>query len=137
MRRNDVYLEAANRTQELLNIKWSLRAAGYSLGSTWHDDDAAAGLASKDHWNARSLEQLRACNSLVVICDKNGAAPELAMMAGLALARDLQVIWIGSAIRGLSAFRSVRYFNRAEDYRKEILQQKYSRPGSAAEKLAA
>jgi hypothetical protein len=33
--------------------------------------------------NAKNVEQLRACDSLVVICGKNHTAtPELAMMAG-------------------------------------------------------
>ena len=139
MRRNDVYLEASARRQELLNIKWTLRSAGFRIGSTWHEGQASLSTsASKDHWNPRSVEQLQTCDSLVVICETDDKAkPELAMMAGLALARGLQVIWIGPPVGGLSAFRAVCPFNTAEDYRKQILQQMYSQPALSAERLAA
>jgi hypothetical protein len=139
MRGNNVYLEAPGRTQELLNIKWTLQSAGFRIGSTWHEGQASTlALSSKDHWNAKSVEQLQDCDSLVVICGKNDrATPELAMMAGLALARGLQVIWIGPPVGGLSAFRAVWQFNTAEDYRKQILQQMYSQSASIAERLVA
>ena len=32
MRGNGVYLEAPSRTQELLNIKWTLQSAGFRIG---------------------------------------------------------------------------------------------------------
>ena len=139
MRGNDVYLEAPARTQELLNIKWTLLSAGLRIGSTWHDGQATLStLASKNHWNARSIEQLHTCDSLIVICGKDDRAkPELAMMAGVALARGLQVIWIGPPVAGLSAFRAVCQFNTAEDYRKQILQQMYSQSALTTERLAA
>jgi hypothetical protein len=38
MSRNKVYLEAAGRTQELLNIKWTLKSGGFRIGSSWHED---------------------------------------------------------------------------------------------------
>jgi hypothetical protein len=41
MRGNDVYLEAPSRTQELLNIKRALQAAGFRIGSTWHEGKQA------------------------------------------------------------------------------------------------
>jgi len=41
MRGNDVYLEAPGRTQELLNIKWTLQAAGFRIRSTWHEGKEA------------------------------------------------------------------------------------------------
>lgn len=136
---NGIYLEAPGRTQELLNIKWTLRSAGFRIGSTWHESQISTStLASKDHWNATSLEQLQVCDSLIVICGKGDRAiPELAMMAGLALARGLEVIWIGPPLGALSAFRGVWQFNTAEDYRKQILQQMYSHPASMPERLAA
>jgi hypothetical protein len=136
MRGNNVYLEAPGRTQELLNIKWTLQSGGFRIGSTWHEGQAST--SSKDHWNAKSVEQLQDCDSLVVICGRNDrATPELAMTAGLALARGLQVIWIGPPVGGLSAFRAVWQFNTAEDYRKQILQQMYSQSASITERLAA
>ena len=92
MRGKKVYLEAADRTQDLLNIKWALRSAGYSIASTWHDADATKGPASRYHWNARSLEQLKQCDCLIVICGTcSVVAPELALMAGSALACGIRV----------------------------------------------
>jgi hypothetical protein len=61
MHGNDVYLEAPGRTQELLNIKWTLQSAGFRVGLTWHEGQGSTStLSSKDHWNARGVEQLQA-----------------------------------------------------------------------------
>ncbi|MBV8830187.1 MAG: hypothetical protein JO108_13260 [Acidobacteriaceae bacterium] len=134
-----VYLEAADRTQALLDIKWTLKSAGFRIRSTWHEGQASLLTSkSKDQWNVRSVEQLQRCDSLVVICENNDrAAPEVAMMAGVALARGLEVIWIGPLVGPLSAFEAVRQFDTAEHYRTQILQQMYFRPLSTAERLAA
>jgi len=135
----NVYLEALTRTQDLLNIKWTLRSAGFRIASTWHEGQGStSSLSSKDHWNAKGIEQLHACDSLVVICGKDDkAAPEMAMMVGLALARGLQVVWIGPPVETLNAFPAVRQFNAAKDYEKQILQQMYSKSASTPERLAA
>jgi hypothetical protein len=119
-----VYLEASERTQDLLNIKWTLRSVGYAIGSTWHQGEVnTLALAFQDHWNARSVEQLQVCDSLVVICGKSDkAALELGMMAAFALARGLRVIWIGSPVRILKDFRAVQQFNTPEDFRRYISQ---------------
>jgi hypothetical protein len=121
---NMVYLEAADLTQDLLTIKWALRSAGHFISSTWHESQAGASpLAFKDHWNARGIEQLKRCDSLVVVSGRSDrAAAELAMIAGFALARGLLVIWIGSLVRGLNEFPSVQQFNTAEDFRNQIPQ---------------
>jgi hypothetical protein len=139
MRRNNVYLEAPGRTQELLNIKWTLKSAGFTIGSTWHENSGiTSALPLSEHWDAKDVEQLRACDLLVVICGKDSkAAPRMAMMAGLALARGLQIVWIGPSFEGLDAFRAVRKFNTAEDYEKEILGQMYSEPASNRAQRAA
>jgi len=139
MRGNDVYLEAPGRTQELLNIKWTLQSGGFRIGSTWHEGQGStSSLSSKHHWNAKGVEQLQRCDSLVVICGKDDRGiPEMAMMAGLALALGLQVVWIGSPIGGLTAFRAVWQFDTAEDYRKQIVQHRYSQSALTAERLAA
>jgi hypothetical protein len=125
MPRNTFYLEAPDRTQDLLNIKWTLRAAGYAIGSTWHEDQATtSGLSFRDHWNARGMEQLQICDSLVVVCGRGGeAAIELTATAAFALARGLRVIWIGSPLRIISAFRAVEQFRTAEDFRKHIVEE--------------
>lgn len=139
MRGIEVYLEAPSRTQELLNIKWTLKSAGFTIGSTWHENPAITlALPVSKHWDAKGVEQLRACDLLVVICGKDSkAAPTTAMMAGLALARGLQVVWIGPSIEGLDAFRAVQKFNTAEDYEKEVLRQIYSEPASNRARPAA
>ncbi len=57
---NAVYLEAPERTKDLLNIKWTLRSAGYAIGSSWHEGEVnMLSLAFQDHWNARGVEQLQ------------------------------------------------------------------------------
>jgi hypothetical protein len=139
MRGNDYYLEAPGRTQELLNLKWTLLSAGFRIASTWHDSPGgASNLRSEDHWSAKGVEQLETCDSLVVICGKDDRpVPEMALMAGLALARGLQVVWIGPPMGGLNAFRAIRQFNSAEDYRKQILQRIYSEPALIPERVAA
>jgi hypothetical protein len=128
MSKHTVYLEAPKRIQDLLNIKWALLSAGYSIGSSWHDAEAGAPyLGSEHHWNAKSVEQLQSCDSLVVICEKsNDAGMELATMAGFALASSVRVIWIGPVVRTLAGFRAVRQFDSAEEFRTEILRQVYS-----------
>jgi hypothetical protein len=139
MPRNTVYLEAASRTQDLLSTKWALRSAGYAIGSTWHESEATAQpLGFTDHWNATTVKQLQICDSLIVLCGTgSGVTPEVAMIAGFALAQGLRVIWIGNAVRGLSDFQAVQQFNTAEDFRKQILQQTHSQPLSVDERLAA
>lgn len=138
MPRNTIYLEAPARTQDVLNVKWTLRAAGYAIGSTWHDIKLNTPLlAFQDHGTARALEQLQVCDSLVVICGTGDpAAPELGMRAGFALARGIRVFWIGAPLCALSDFPAVQRFNTAEDFRKQILQQVYS-DSLTRERLAA
>jgi hypothetical protein len=73
------------------------------------------------------VEQLQACDSLVVICEKsNDAGMELAIMAGFARSRGLRVIWIGPVVRALAGFRAVQRFDSAQEFRAEILRQVYS-----------
>jgi hypothetical protein len=124
MRGNDVYLEAPDRTQDLLNIKWTLQCAGFGVRSTWHEDDAhTSALASTDHWDVRSIEQLKVCNLLIVIWGKGDKpSSELAMMAGLALARGLQVIWSG--VRSGGCVLSDRFRNST---RLRIIERKFFR----------
>ena len=139
MPRNTVYLEAPDRTQDLLNIKWALRSAGYAIGSTWHEGETIESLlAFRDHWNASGAEELQRCDSLVVVGgNSDKVTPELAMMAAFALARGLEVLWIGSPVRGLTDLGAVQHFNTAEDFRKQIFQQAYWQSSLAQERLAA
>ena len=139
MIRHTVYLEAPDPTQDLLNIKWTLLSAGYTIGSTWHENETGtSSWGFRDHWNAGRVEQLQLCDSLVVVSgEKDRAVPEVSMMAGFALARGLRVIWIGTPLRGLSDFRAVQQFDTAEDFRKQILLQTDARPILTDKRLAA
>jgi hypothetical protein len=87
----------------------------------------------------KSVEQLQACDSLVVICEKsNDAGMELATMAGFALARGLRVIRIGPVVRALAGFRAIQQFGSAEEFHTEILRQVYwPSLDSVSERLAA
>jgi len=118
-----VYLEGPDRTQDLLDIKWALRSAGCAIGSSWHDAEGSLSfLGSADHWNPNRVEELQACDLLVVVCGKSERITlELPMMAGFALARGLRVIWIGPPVRGLTDFPVVRQYPTAEDFRRQIL----------------
>jgi hypothetical protein len=101
-----------------------LRAAGYAIGSTWHEDEARiSGLSFRDHWNPKGVEELQTCDSLVVVCGRaEEAAIEPTATAAFALARGLRVIWIGSAPRIISAFREVEQFRTAEDFRMHMIE---------------
>jgi len=139
MRGNTVYLEAPERTQNLLNIKWTLRSAGYAIGSTWHEGEGIKSLlAVRDHWNERSLGQLQICDSLVVMGESGDKSmPELAIMAGFALARGMTVFWVGRPVKGLCDFLALQQFNTAEDFEKHIVQQAYARSAETAAQQAA
>ena len=140
MSAHTVYLEASERTQDLLNIKWTLQSVGCAIASTWHEGEvSASALAFQRHLNARGVEQLRVCDCVVVICRKNDrAALELGMMAGFALASGLRVIWIGPPIQLLNDFRAFQQFTTPEDFRKQIPNQMHSRSMSLTDgRLAA
>ena len=140
MSKATVYLEGPKRTQDLLNIKWALRSAGYTISSSWHDADPTPQIRAEDHWNSKSVERIQGCDWLVVICDKdNEVGMELASLAGFAIARGMRVTWIGSEVRSLAGFRAVQQFDTAEEFRKNILTQMYLRPAlaSTSERVAA
>src|SRR3954451_8817069 len=139
MRGNTVYLDAPERTQDLLNIKWSLRSAGHVIGSTWHEGEASTSLlAVREHWNTRSVGQLHRCDWLVVICGNGDRSmPELAMMAGFALARGMRVFWVGPPVKAMCEFPAVQQFNTAIDFEKQIVGRAYSRPIAIDASLAA
>jgi hypothetical protein len=138
MRGKNVFLEAPVLTQDLLNIKWALRSVGYSIASTWHDADGTSWPPFGDHWNANRIEQLQCCDLLVVIGETGGnATPELAMMAGFALARGIRVFWIGTPIGGLSGFDAVRHFDNPDRFHREFVSAAHSKSVLATKQLAA
>ena len=75
------------------------------------------------------MEELRICDSLVVIRGTSSEIPlQLAVVAGFALARGLQVIWIGSPTQILSDFRTVQHFRTVEEFAMDV----YNRQTAAA-----
>ncbi|MGI9072925.1 MAG: hypothetical protein ACR2JB_16820 [Bryobacteraceae bacterium] len=99
--RNTVYLEASARTRDLLDAQRALRAAKWVIGSTWHDraalsDSSVAGV----DWITERYEELDQCDALIILCgEKRKTTFQVPLLAGYALARGLQVIWIGSSLR--------------------------------------
>ena len=127
MSRTTVYLEAPDRTQDLLNIKWALKSAGYIIRSSWHDGTAIP--SPKNHWNSGMFKLLQSCDFLVVIAAKNGhRVPELAIMAGFALARGLDVVWIGDLVGTISDFEAIQHFRDAEQFCRTFVHKMYSQP---------
>jgi hypothetical protein len=117
-----VYLEASELTQNVLDIKWRLRSAGYEIGSSWHERQVAVPpVTSADHWNTKSLAELQACDCLVVVSDENDkAALEVPLMVGFALAWGLEVVWIGSSLQGVDDLGGVTQFEKVEDFRSQL-----------------
>ena len=120
MRMNAVYLEAADRTQDLLNIKWTLRSAGYTIISKWHDEKTAC-FNFKSHWSTEAFDRLRMCDMLVILggasCD---AAVQIGLMAGFAFASGVEVYWLGNMGK-LNQLPGVEVFNTVDEFRTHIL----------------
>jgi hypothetical protein len=101
MTRNTVYLEASARTQDLLDAQRALRAAKCVIGSTWHDREAISdsSVAGVD-WITERYQELDRCDALIILCgEKQKTKLQVPLLAGYALARGLEVIWIGSSMR--------------------------------------
>jgi hypothetical protein len=120
---NTVYLEAADRTQDLLNIKWALRSAGFIIASSWHDGDATACRSTfNGHCSAQELDALDGCDLLVVVCGRTAdASAEMSLTAGFALGRRIQVCWIGGRVELLKNLTGVQVFDTVEQFYRHIL----------------
>jgi hypothetical protein len=117
MLRKTFYLEAPTRTRDLLHAKRALRAAGCAIGSTWHDEATSPASESNGDWIAERLEELNRCDALIVLCGEKYRTPlQIPLLAGHALARGLQVIWIGSSVRVASDRRNVAQFETVEEF---------------------
>jgi hypothetical protein len=118
MIRKTVYLEAPARTQDLLAAQRALRAAECVIGSTWHDEVATSRLSeSEADWIAERLEELNKCDALIVLCGGKHKTPlQVPLLAGYALARGLQIIWIGSSVRVASDHRNLVQFHTVEEF---------------------
>jgi hypothetical protein len=133
-----VYLESSDRTQELLSIKWALRSAGFVIGSNWHDSNANSCRSTfEHHWNALEFARLQECDTLVILAGETlDAATQIAMMTGFALARSLEVCWIGRTVGLLESLAGVHAFDTADEFRRHLLTLGSERT-SVSEKLGA
>ena len=117
-----VYLESQARTQDVYNAKWAFRAAGCRVHSTWHDEPSSSPRDAQTRGSLWRLEQIRQSDSLVVMAgDAGNVSPELAFLVGFALAKGLELIWVGKPCDMLAQFRSVRHFANVEQLRKYLL----------------
>jgi hypothetical protein len=118
MVRKTFYLEASARTADLLDVKRALRAAGRAIGSTWHDQAATSCPPDANaDWIAGRLQELNRCDALIVLCGAKYRTPlQIPLLAGHALARGLQVIWIGSSVRIAGKRRNMAQFETVEEF---------------------
>jgi hypothetical protein len=118
MTRNTVYLEASARTRDLLTAQRALRAAKCFIGSTWHDqaaisDPSAAGV----DWITGRYQELDRCDALIILCgEKHKTTLQVPLLVGYALARGLQVVWIGSSVRIASNNINMTQFETVADF---------------------
>jgi len=116
MIRKTFYLEASARTQDLLDAQRALRAAKCAIGSTWHDEAPRSHPADSEAWITERFNELNQCDVLIVLCGSKLTTPlQVPLLAGYALARGLQVIWIGSSVRVASGHQNVAQFGTVEE----------------------
>jgi hypothetical protein len=133
-----VYLEAPARTQDLLSTKWILRSCAYAIASTWHDESILASSGPHSHWAWQRLEEMRSCDTLVVVRGQEKPLPlELAFTVGLAVARNLRVIWVGSPVDLPVSLRTIRFFATLDELRRELLTESDPRQTRSSNDLLA
>jgi hypothetical protein len=117
MIRKTFYLEASARTQDLLDVQRALRAAGCAIGSTWHDEAPSSHRLESEAWLTERFEELNECDTLIVLCGNIIKTPlQVPLLAGHALGRGLQVIWIGSSVRIADGHHNVVQFGTVEEF---------------------
>jgi hypothetical protein len=132
-----VYLEAAARTQDLLTAKWMLRGCGCVIASTWHEESILMSSGPKSHWAWQRLEEMRACDTLVVVRGPEKQLPlELGFTVGFAAARNLRVIWLGPPIDLPVCSRTIHCFATLDEFQKElILESDFRQTGASKDVL--
>ena len=103
-------------------MKWTLRGKGYMIASTWHEDPRAGFQTFDGHWSAQRLAEMEQSDALVVLAAQPNDNLSFAAMAGIALARQITVIWIGQPVEVLSRQDTVQHFpTTAEFYRQALI----------------
>jgi hypothetical protein len=116
-----VYLEAAAKTQDVLTAKWMLRGSGHVVASTWHEEPVLASSGPHSHWTRQRLEELKSCDTLVVVhSQEKQLPPELAFTVGFASARNLKVMWLGSPIELPGCFAKIHFLATPDELRKHL-----------------
>jgi hypothetical protein len=127
------FLEAPCRSQELITLKWVLRSSGYEIASTWHDAPPTASFPSQVHWTSAQMEQMTPFDTIVILWRAHEEIPaQLALTVGFAIARNLEVIWIGTPLEPLSQFRNVHCFASVEAFQRHLLLEEKTRAESPA-----
>jgi hypothetical protein len=117
MTRNTVYLEASARTRDLLTAQRALRAAKCFIGSTWHDQAAEGSEIAGVDWITGRYQELDRCDALIILCgEKHKTTLQVPLLLGYALARGLQVVWIGSSVRVASNNINMTQFETLADF---------------------
>jgi len=130
------FLEAPALTQDLLTLKWLLRSSGYELASTWHETSPIASVKASAHWTRARMEEIRSFDTLVVLRhDQEQVPAELALGVGFAVARKVNVIWIGVPFESLSQFGNVQCFATLEEFKKYLAFEKHSQPKVAKDSV--
>lgn len=123
------FLDAPCRSQELISLKWVLRSFRYEIASTWHDASSTASFAPQAHWTRARMEEMTPFDTLVVLCRDHEEIPiQLGLAVGFALARSVEVFWIGVLLEPLSQFRNVHCFPSVEAFEKHLLLEQKTRP---------
>lgn len=89
--------------------------------STWHDEPVLASKGPQSHWSWQRLEEMRTCDTLIVIRGQENLPLEVAFAVGLAAARKLKVIWVGAPVDLPVPSMTIRVFATLDDFRKEGL----------------
>ena len=125
MIRKTYYLEASARTQDLLDVQQALQATGCAIGSTWHDQASKPDPLDSETWLAERFAELGRCDVLIVVCGSVVKTPlQVPLLAGHALGRGLEVIWIGSSVRVTEDYKNVTQFGTVEEFCETVVRKK-------------
>jgi hypothetical protein len=87
------------------------------IGSTWHDEAPNSHRLDPEAWLTERFEELNRCDALIVLCGNLVKTPlQVPLLAGYALARGLQVIWIGSSVRVGEGHHNVVHYGTVEEF---------------------
>lgn len=125
---NNVCLIAPKLTQDLLNVKWTLRASAQASGSVWFNYNVdtyvlAPGIGEKPG----EIRPLQTYDCLLFLCETGDfIPPALALLAGIRFAQRLPLIWIGAPLPIVPRSEQLQYFPTAKNFEQHTLAEMYS-----------